>query len=239
MNVLIAVPAYRNEIKAPCTSSVVGAFQLFADLKIPAFMRAIGAADIVMVRNLFAAIMLAEDYTHLLFIDNDMDFRPAAIRRMIDAQTPLIGVVATRRGLDMQRFHAAARTMTLQQSLSAAMQFNVMAKEPQITLQSGIASVARIGCAIALIERRVFSELALHPAIRREQTAHQGRGDFEGKLYGFFDQTVTPEGDLLSEDYSFCDRWRILCGGEVRAIFDEDVGHHGDFRYSAKFPGVP
>lgn len=240
MNILIALPAYRNEVKAECAISLVGVFHLFSGMNIASSLRKIDLSDVVIVRNLFGTIMLENpQYTHMLFLDNDMDFRPEVVRRMIDARVPLIGVVAPKRELDLAKFHAASKTMSLPQALSASMQFNAHTLgTKQVTLQSGIGTVDGIGLALALIERRVFVELAVSPAVRRERVPRPGRGGCTGPLHGFFDQIAMPDGQMLTEDNSFCERWRTLCGGEVKAIFDEEIGHHGDFVYRAKYPGV-
>jgi hypothetical protein len=39
------------------------------------------------------------------------------------------------------------------------------------------------------------------------------------------------DGTRLSEDYSFCERWRSLAGNEIWAAVDEPIGHVGDMIY--------
>ena len=40
---------------------------------------------------------------------------------------------------------------------------------------------------------------------------------------------------MLPEDFSFCERWRGLCNGEVWAVADEDVDHIGEFTYRGNY----
>lgn len=237
MNILIAVPAYGSEVKDGCATSMFRVGQLFSRLNIPTTVRTISAADVVLARNLYGALMLAQNYTHVLFIDSDMEFRPSAIQRMLNARTPFIGVVYPKKSLDLNKFYESSKTMTIPQALSSAMQFAVHTSQHQLTLKDGIGSVDYIGLGLSLIERKVFADLASNPSIRREPP-NAGRAVYGGMLYGLFDQFVTPAGTLVPEDYSFCHRWRTLCGGEIRAIFDEEVSHHGNFAFSGKFPGV-
>jgi len=43
------------------------------------------------------------------------------------------------------------------------------------------------------------------------------------------------DGDSLSEDYSFCKRWRSMPGSEIWAVVDEPIGHVGDMVYGAPY----
>lgn len=238
MNILIGLPAYRNEVKAGCALSLLGLFRLFSSLKVAGHLHILDMADPVIVRNIYGTLMLENPaYTHLLFIDNDMEFRADAVKRMIESRLSLIGVVCPKREIDLQKFHAAAKTMPLPQALSAAMQFNVIPAGTKTALTQGIGTVNAVGLAISLIERRVFVELAAK--VRHERERHPGFMHCAGPLHGFFDQIQTADGTMLTEDFSFCERWRTLCNGTVSAIFDEEIGHHGHFVYRAKYPGVP
>ena len=57
----------------------------------------------------------------------------------------------------------------------------------------------------------------------------------EGPFYEFFSEITLEDGRRLSEDYSFCKRWRSMPGKEIWAIVDEPVGHVGDMVYSAPY----
>ena len=37
----------------------------------------------------------------------------------------------------------------------------------------------------------------------------------QGPLIGFFDPVRSEQSQYISEDFSFCERWVKLCGGEV------------------------
>ena len=88
----------------------------------------------------------------------------------------------------------------------------------------GVAKVAGIGMGLALIQRVVFDTLA--PTV----TKRMARGK---ETLGFFDCIMESYGPL-SEDLSFCRRWREA-GHEVLAIVDEDVGHVGEITYRRSY----
>jgi hypothetical protein len=54
-------------------------------------------------------------------------------------------------------------------------------------------------------------------------------------LYNFFDPFILPDGDYRGEDFSFCERWREGCGGELWAIVDADIKHVGEMRYGQPY----
>jgi hypothetical protein len=57
----------------------------------------------------------------------------------------------------------------------------------------------------------------------------------EGPFYDFFSEITLEDGIRLSEDYSFCKRWRSTPGNEIWAVVDEPIGHVGDMVYSAPY----
>lgn len=199
-NILIAVPAYRSQIHPLCSVTTFHASRIFAEAKIQANILHLDAADIAKVRNLYATIFLEDaTYSHLLFIDNDIGVDPAVFMRMLATDLPLIGCACPKR-MDPP-------------------EFNFETDLPTVTMTNGIGEVARIGTGILLIRRDVIERLASTGKLRTKQKPHQFK-ELSGPLYGFFDQQ-----DGQSEDYSFCNRWRTLCGGKVYALFDADVSH--------------
>ena len=59
--------------------------------------------------------------------------------------------------------------------------------------------------------------------------------DFKGPFYDFFSEITLEDRTRLSEDYSFCKRWRSLAGNEIWAVVDERIGHVGAMVYGAPY----
>src|ERR1700730_8123212 len=97
-NILIGLPAYGGKIDSGCAKSLFTLQHYLGTRKISAQLVTVDHADIVMSRNFLACYMLEQGkYSHLLFVDSDMAFRPAAVARMIEAEKPLIGCVYPKR----------------------------------------------------------------------------------------------------------------------------------------------
>lgn len=92
MKVLIGIPC-NDEIKSQT------AFDLF-------HLR--GASGLAMQRGCDVAhnrnklVILAKDYTHLLFIDSDMSFNPDTLERMLEHDKDILGLAANRRRLPLE-----------------------------------------------------------------------------------------------------------------------------------------
>lgn len=191
--------------------------------------------EIAKSRNKLACQFLEmEEATHLLFIDSDIDFEPAAVAGLIAADKPLVGAVYPKRTLDVRRLIAAARALTDERLiLSHAMDYVVSPDEgDQLEVVNGACRVRGVGMGLCLIRREVFTALLSTGQIR-EDRSEWGTGGLRGSAYGFFDPIVDG-ATLMSEDLSFCRRWRDLCGGEVWALIDQPVGHTGPMTFRGR-----
>lgn len=159
--------------------------------------------------------MDAESFTHLLFIDADIQFQPDDILRMIDAQVPLIGGVYPKKKIHWDRNTAGGTSM-------AHMLDYVVTPLDASTTISNIYEpqpVKYVGTGCMLIAREVLEAM---------QIAAPDRWFFaEGvKYYAFFDCIFAEDKTYLSEDYYFCNVWRNL-GGTVYAAYWTRLTHWG------------
>jgi hypothetical protein len=56
-----------------------------------------------------------------------------------------------------------------------------------------------------------------------------------GDAFDFFSEIARPDGDHLSEDYSFCERVNRLPEGEIWGVVGGAVGHVGHFEFKAPY----
>jgi hypothetical protein len=59
-----------------------------------------------------------------------------------------------------------------------------------------------------------------------------------GRVIRAFD-FLTVDGMRLSEDFSFCHRWREKCGGEIWANISHEITHVGIRQFRARYSDVP
>ena len=191
--------------------------------------------NVSVTRNyLSSAFFRSKSFSHLLFIDSDMTFRPSAVLRLLASRKPLVGCIYPRRSIDLDRALALAKTRPANIAVARSSQFVLLPdpSEPE-PAANGSLRVHGLGMGLCLIERVVFDRLVATKKIRYERSEWQELAP-GGVLYGFFDLHYE-EGKSLSEDLSFCRRWRELCEGEVWAVMDEPVGHIGERIYESLY----
>jgi hypothetical protein len=203
---MIAMPTYGGAVKTGCFGSVFGLGVRLAASGIRTPLAMIGDADVVAARNRLATqFFLRKTASHMLFVDSDIEFHVATVLKMMQADEPVIGCVYPQRN-DSGGF------VIWHDGIG------------HLDVKGGSADVGGIGMGLCLIAKTALETLVATGKIRIKPNP---------TTYGFFDQILDGD-DLLSEDLSFCRRWRD-CGGRVRALLNEDVGHTGEKTYRGRY----
>lgn len=206
LNVLVAVPSYRGDMKNGCAKSLILLSAALAERRISSGWVILNRGDIAEVRNEFAARFLDNaEFTHLLMIDNDMEFRPQGIFKMLGARKPYVAWVTPRR----PQITKAHDKLT----------FAMAPPNPNTWMENGVALLNRpIGTGIILLAREVFERMKKENRLRFDQ---------KNSRYGFFDRVEEEDGSITAEDIAFGNRW-LAIGGETYGLIDEPCGHIGE-----------
>lgn len=157
-------------------------------------------------RNVLTANFLASDCTHILFIDADIGFTPADVKRITSHSEPVVGGIYPLKTMDPEVKwcgNGCLRTAT---------------GEAVVARNDGLQEVGCIGTGFMCIAREAFEKILEKDAqaIRYIQDWPPFREEF-----AFWRQEVrmvpAPEGAkprFLTEDWNFCYRFREL-GGKV------------------------
>lgn len=159
-------------------------------------------------RDRAAAAMLEGDWTHLLFIDADIEFAPQDIIRLLAADKDL-AVAAYRKKNERNEF-----------AISFLDGADVYLDQCPDT---GAVKIARAGTGFMLIKRCVFERL-------RDEMPQLHYTDYSAiaaprQMTAFFEHIVK-DGRRWSEDYTFCERWREI-GGDIWLDPFINLGHWG------------
>lgn len=233
MKLLIATPTYDDRVTTQYMLSILGVLNT---LNVEATWTPIRSTLIHVARNVFASQALEGGFSHLLFVDSDLEFQPSAVQRMLAFDKPLVACSYPARDLDPARFHQAAQTNAdPERALSAALEYPVRLVEPHVR-EGGFWQAEHAPAGLMLIRRDVLTALRDRcPELHRPAADTQYRGVRDVLLC--FDPVHDANGVTQGEDVSFCRRWRAL-GGEIWALMDEPVGHAGPwvFRGRAAVP---
>jgi hypothetical protein len=238
-NILIATPAYGGNVKLQFLNSLLQTQDLFGRKRIRHAFLGAANAEIVAARNFLASFMMErQEFTHLLFVDSDMAFAPAAVERLLSADKPLIGCICPRRKIDLDAFarlsgKGASQAVATAGALDFVVRYTPGTKNVEIA--NGLASVLGVGMALTLIQRSVFSAFLETGKIARYERHSFTPEGLQGPMHGFFDPIQDSAAGHVSEDFSFCERYVKNCGGEVWALASEVVHHVGDFSFAGSY----
>ena len=88
-SVMIAMPCY-DSVKVNTMVAVIKVIQQLAKSGVAVGINTIKSPLIHQARNYLTSVFLDSDFTHLLFIDSDVEFEPEAVLRMLVAKKDVI-----------------------------------------------------------------------------------------------------------------------------------------------------
>jgi hypothetical protein len=242
MHVLIATPTAGGIVKALYATTLVKTVIALKDAGWGVDFLTVDSAYISRARNYFAHILLNKPhFTHLVMIDSDMSFEGQVICRLLRCNKPVVAAAYSQRQMDMMTFAQAARNSELELAdlTALALKYNLQpeleAGSRQLRVIDGMCRVNYIALGCAVIRRDAFESLIAAEMVRLRPDRFLQRSGLAGPFYDFFDEITLEDYDILSEDYSFCKRWRSIPSNEIWAVVDEPIGHVGEMVYGAPY----
>lgn len=236
LRLFAAVPAHSGMIVADAARTLLsaqelalqrgGSFQLFY----------MAGAVISTLRNGLVAKFLESDADLLLMLDSDQAIGRKALEGMIDLGQPLVGAVYPKRGYNWSRVNLGTANDIQQVIYQASEYVGYLEADANgmVTVTNGFARAEHLGTGLMLVRREVFERLmASYPDL-------EGKG-FGSDLYpdlahnwGFFNALTHEDGVPLSEDLSFCKRWRAA-GGQIWADVSSPAVHVGMHAFEGNY----
>jgi hypothetical protein len=163
--------------------------------------------------------------------DDDMAFPHDLCARLIAAEKPVVGTIATTREIEIDKVEKAlAGGLPLKQALLVGHKWIVR----NLGEANGpLRKADGIGAAVCLIRRDALELMISKNAVRKLTL-------FGTQFYGFFlMRREDAAAEMVAEDTSFFRRWQIDCGGEVWALTDVPIMHIDDFAYGGRYSDLP
>jgi hypothetical protein len=237
--VLVAIPCYGGMMKTPFVISLMQLSQTLPQHGIRHNVMIIGDSLVTRARNnLASAILHDPQYSHLLFLDCDIEFPPDAVLHMLDLEKDIIGTAYTRKNLNWINIAEAAKAGLEPQILPEVGGNLVAVSNEEAPVEYGKPmKVTHVGTGLMLIRRTVFERMRdSYPELKYELGDNEpGRGQRK-TAWDFFACMIDPDAHiLLSEDYAFCRRanaigintWLLTCYRTV---------HWGDYGFVFNMP---
>lgn len=206
---------------------------------------------ITRARNYLTDEFLRSDYTHMLFIDSDINYNAQDVLALMALDKDVIGGPYPKKSINWNNIAAAARAhpdMEPRQleNLVGDYVFNVVKGTKQFTVTEPL-EVMEIGTGFMLVKREVFEKMEKqYPSIRYKPD-HVGQANFDGSRYihAYFDTVIDTKESItgggsdryLSEDYMFCQMWRKM-GGEIYLCPWMKTQHIGSYAFTGNMASV-
>lgn len=238
VKLLIATPMYAGQCTMVYTRSMIVASAVLSQREDIDFdFVFLGNESLIpRARNLMVHGFLQRDFTHLMFIDADIEFGVNSIIDMLREDVDLIGGVYPAKGLNWEAIAAAAQAGVPADKLKyygAQMVIDpvgdgkgqVIVDDPSKPIE-----VKHVGTGFMLIKRKVFELMA--PYVPKYVNTDDGG---KTEIHEFFGMSIDEDTNiLLSEDYDFCQKWRWL-DGKVYAAPYVALAHFGSYRFEGPF----
>tara|TARA_R100001086_G_scaffold228233_1_gene147652 strand:- start:20 stop:739 length:720 start_codon:yes stop_codon:yes gene_type:complete len=220
-SIFIAMPCY-DSVKINTMLSIFQTIQLLGKGGIEIGINTMKSPLIHQSRNYLTSVFLTTDYTHLLFIDSDVEFAPEAILRMLMADKDII----------CTPYRAKNPNLTDHT-------YTVQFPDPKVipVLPGGLVEIEAGPTGLMLIHRRVFEKIIknrpdlkiknrVNPGIKEDAKSHS--------FYHLFFDFAFDDGYTMGEDLSFCKLARKQ-GFKIYANTESPTAHRGEYAWVGKF----
>ncbi len=182
--------------------------------------------------SLVAHFMDQELATHLLFVDADITFQPARVLRMIEFDQDVVAGMYPLKLRDWSA-EAIARVRAGEGLETAALRYvGLPHPDGEREERGGFVTADYAGTGFMLIRRSAFTRMMqAYPELRFAAAHDRATENPSPHQYALFDCMIEPETrHYLSEDYTFCRRWRDI-GGQIWLDTQGPLVHSGGFDF--------
>ena len=215
-SVMIAMPCY-DSVKVSTMISLIKLVQQLGKSGIQVSINTMKSPLIHQARNYLTSVFLTTDFTHLLFVDSDVEFEPEAVLRMLVAKKDVICTPYRVKSLDVNQ-----KMYTVELKKDAPL-------EP-----GDLIEITAGPTGIMLIHRDVFKKIIeKFPDLKIKNPVFPEPGPDHQYYYSFFDFTFE-DGYSTGEDVSFCKLVQKV-GFKLYANTASFTKHHGSYAWGGRF----
>ena len=206
---------------------------------------------ITRARNYLVDEFLRSGFTHLLFIDSDINYAPQDIVALMALDKDVIGGPYPKKSINWGNVAQAARNNPNLdpkelEGLVGEYVFNVVKGTSQFQVTEPL-EVLEIGTGHMMVKRHVFEKMQESFPNIKYKPDHVGQANFDGSRYihAYFDTVIDTKDSItgggteryLSEDYMFCQMWRKI-GGQIFLCPWMKTQHIGTYAFTGDMPKV-
>ena len=237
----VATPCYGGQLTEPYFRSVVKLMTFFNQHRIPlAFGTIANESLVTRARNVLVAYFLNSDYTHLMFVDADIEFQVEDMLKLFVHDKDIAVGAYPKKGVNWPHIKEGilmdpSRQHTNQQigalGSDYAINFKFSNRETKtVAVENGLIKLHDAGTGFMMIKREtILKMIEKYPELKYNNDVQMGGVDLKDNFYALFDTMIDPiDRRYLSEDYTFCRRWQAM-DGDIWLDPSISLNHYGSF----------
>ena len=248
----VATPMYGGQCFGMYAKSTLDLQSLCANYGIEVrFSFIFNESLITRARNYLVDEYLRSGFTHLLFIDSDINFDPRDVIALMAMDRDVVGGPYPKKSLKWAAVkEAIKRNPDIDPGELAKVVgdfvFNPVPGTEKFSVGEPV-EVLELGTGFMMVKREVFGKLAEAFPMIHYKPDHVGQENFDGARYihAYFDTVIDTKESItgggsdryLSEDYMFCQMWRKI-GGQIWLCPWMKTHHIGTYAFTGDLPAV-
>jgi hypothetical protein len=236
---MFGLPCYDRSITEPFFMSFVKTVMYMRDINMKFAVSTITDSLINRARNnLVAKFMANPQFTHLIFLDVDLSYRPEDILKLLWHDKDVVtGSYPIKEILWDKVVKLAKDDVEAKNLAGKSTRFvvnPVRAGDNTIETHNGAISVHDAGTGFMCIKRSVFERMIEeYPDLKFNDDTGSMNDEEKNWTYAFFNSFVDDDKRFVSEDYGFCRYWQKM-GGKIWVDPAIEIDHLGRFMYQGK-----
>lgn len=246
-SLFIATPMYGGQCFGSFTKSMIDLSRMCMTYGIRTqFSFLFNESLITRARNYQVDEFMRSDFTHMMFIDSDIDFSPNDVLALLALDKDIIGGPYPKKCIAWENVYDAIRygmvpsnNRGLAAEFAGDFVFNAVPGTDSIKLDEP-AEVLEIGTGFMMVKREVYQRFNEAFPQYWYTPDHNRSAAFDGtrKIFQYFQAEIEPTHNrYLSEDYWFCQKARAI-GTKIHLVPSMKINHHGTFIYTGSIPAM-
>jgi len=233
---MFGLPCYDRQLTEPFFMSFVKTVMYCKDIGMKFAVSTITDSLINRARNNVVAKFLANPkFTHLIFLDVDLEFRAEDILKLLWHDKEVITGSYPIKEINWEKVVSMSKDgVPAKDLLKKSTRFVVNPRPDssgKVEVKDGAMSIHDAGTGFMCIKREVFEKLIeAYPELKFTDDTGSLKDEERNWTYAFFNSYIDDDNRFLSEDYGFCRYWQKI-GGKIWVDPGIDIKHLGRLNF--------